>query len=68
MPMLAQVVSTAARPSEQIWPARAGDVSCCLHEAAALITTTPELGCALRHPQGDIQGPRCCTRACPKTG
>lgn len=36
--MLAQVVSTAARRAEQIEPDRDGDVSCYLHQAAALIT------------------------------
>ncbi|MEV0227777.1 hypothetical protein [Streptomyces sp. NPDC050704] len=36
--MLAQVVSTAARRAEQVEPDCAGDVSCYLHEAAALIT------------------------------
>jgi hypothetical protein len=37
-PMLAQLVSTAARRAEQIEPDRDGDASCPLHEAAALIT------------------------------
>ncbi|ALU98497.1 hypothetical protein WQO_34215 (plasmid) [Streptomyces globisporus C-1027] len=37
-PMLAQVVSTAARRAEQIEPDRDGDASCPLHEATALIT------------------------------
>uniref|UniRef100_UPI002F916457 hypothetical protein n=1 Tax=Streptomyces sp. NBC_01562 TaxID=2975879 RepID=UPI002F916457 len=37
-PMLAQLVSTAARKAEQIEPDRDGDASCYLHEAAALIT------------------------------
>ncbi|WP_371572578.1 hypothetical protein [Streptomyces sp. NBC_01314] len=39
--MLAQLVSTDARRAEQIEPDRDGDASCYLHEAAALITTTP---------------------------
>ncbi|MEU5539119.1 hypothetical protein [Streptomyces sp. NPDC020362] len=37
-PMLAQLVSTAARLTEQIEPDRDGDASCYLHEAADLIT------------------------------
>lgn len=41
LPMLAQLVSTDARRAEQIEPDRDGDASCYLHEAAALITTTP---------------------------
>ncbi|MCL7429768.1 hypothetical protein [Streptomyces sp. YS415] len=39
-PMLAQVVSTAARRAEQIEPNGDGDASCPLHEAAALLTDT----------------------------
>lgn len=35
---LAQLVTTAARRAEQLEPDRDGDVSCPLHEVAALIT------------------------------
>ncbi|MEU5709961.1 MULTISPECIES: hypothetical protein [Streptomyces] len=56
-PMLAQVVSTAARRAEQIEPDRDGDASCPLHEAAALITDNAgqRLTWAARSldPQGD---------------
>ncbi|KMS82807.1 hypothetical protein ACZ91_56595 [Streptomyces regensis] len=56
-PMLAQVVSTAARRAEQIEPDRDGDASCPLHEAAALITdnTGQRLNWAAHSldPQGD---------------
>lgn len=56
-PMLAQVVSTAARRAEQIEPDRDGDASCPLHEAAALITDNAgqRLNWAARSldPQGD---------------
>lgn len=56
-PMLAQVVSTAARRAEQIEPDRDGDASCPLHEAAALITDNvgQRLNWAARSldPQGD---------------
>ncbi|MGV9342878.1 hypothetical protein [Streptomyces sp. NPDC003688] len=56
-PMLAQVVSTAARRAEQIEPDRDGDASCPLHEAAALLTDNAgqRLNCAARSldPQGD---------------
>lgn len=57
LPMLAQVVSTAARRGEQIEPDRDGDASCPLHEAAALITDNAgqRLNRAARSldPQGD---------------
>jgi hypothetical protein len=57
LPMLAQVVSTAARRAEQIEPDRDGDASCPLHEAAALITDNAgqRLNWAARSldPQGD---------------
>jgi hypothetical protein len=57
-PMLAQVVSTAARRAEQIEPDRDGDASCPLHEAAALITDNAgqRLNWAARSldPQGDV--------------
>ncbi|MEW2289648.1 hypothetical protein [Streptomyces sp. NPDC047841] len=56
-PMLAQVVSTAARRAEQIEPDRDGDASCPLHEAAALLTDNAgqRLNWAARSldPQGD---------------
>ncbi|WP_432040965.1 hypothetical protein [Streptomyces chartreusis] len=58
-PMLAQVVSTAARRAEQIEPDRDGDASCPLHEAAALITDNAgqRLNWAARSldPQGDVE-------------
>ncbi|MFH8939564.1 hypothetical protein [Streptomyces griseosporeus] len=58
-PMLAQVVSTAARRAEQIEPDRDGDASCPLHEAAALITDNAgqRLNWAARSldPQGDAE-------------
>ncbi|KIE24749.1 hypothetical protein LK08_23000 [Streptomyces sp. MUSC 125] len=58
-PMLAQVVSTAARRAEQIEPDRDGDASCYLHEAAALITDNAgqRLNWAARSldPQGDVE-------------
>ncbi|MFJ5212767.1 hypothetical protein [Streptomyces nigra] len=59
LPMLAQVVSTAARRAEHIEPDRDGDASCPLHEAAALIADTigPRLNCAARSlnsSQGDL--------------
>jgi hypothetical protein len=57
-PMLAQVVSTAARRAEQIEPDRDGDASCPLHEAAALLTDNARqrLNWAARSldPQGDV--------------
>jgi hypothetical protein len=57
LPMLAQVVSTAARRAEQIEPDRDGAASCPLHEAAALITDNAGqlLNWAARSldPQGD---------------
>lgn len=58
-PMLAQVVSTAARRAEQIEPDRDGDASCPLHEAAALLTDNAgqRLNWAARSldPQGDVE-------------
>ncbi|WJV51787.1 hypothetical protein [Streptomyces flavofungini] len=58
-PMLAQVVSTAARRAEQIEPDRDGDASCPLHEAAALITDNAgqRLNWAARSldPQGHLE-------------
>lgn len=71
--MLAQVVSTAARRAEQvIEPDREGDTSCYLYEAVALITGNAgqRLNWAARSVtrEGDIQGPRWCTRASPRTG
>jgi hypothetical protein len=58
-PMLAQLVSTAARRAEQIEPDRDGDASCPLHEAAALITEDAgqRLIWAARalNPQGDVE-------------
>ncbi|MCF2131049.1 hypothetical protein L1I79_32190 [Strepomyces sp. STD 3.1] len=57
LPMLAQLVSTAALRAEQIEPDRDGDASCPLHEAAALITDDAgqRLNWAARplDPQGD---------------
>ncbi|GGV51219.1 hypothetical protein [Streptomyces spectabilis] len=57
-PMLAQVVTAAARRAEQIEPDRDGDASCPLHEAAALLTDNAgqRLNWAARclHPQGDL--------------
>ncbi|WP_031227497.1 hypothetical protein [Streptomyces roseochromogenus] len=59
LPMLAQVVSTAARRAEQIEPDRDGDASCYLHEAAALITDNAgqRLNWSARSldPQGDVE-------------
>jgi hypothetical protein len=58
-PMLAQLVSTAARRAEQIEPDRDGDASCPLHEAAALLTDNAgqRLNWAARSldPQGESQ-------------
>ncbi|MGP3990870.1 hypothetical protein [Streptomyces sp. 3N207] len=58
IPALAQLVTVAARRTEQIEPDRDGDASCPLHEAAALITDNAgeRLIWAARalHPQGDI--------------
>lgn len=57
-PMLAQLVSAAARRAEQIEPDRDGDASCPLHEAAALLTDNAgqRLTWAARSldPQGDL--------------
>ncbi|MEU3407496.1 hypothetical protein ABZ766_26610 [Streptomyces sp. NPDC006670] len=54
----AQLVSTAARRAEQLEPDRAGDASCHLHEAAALLTDNAgqRMNWAARalHPQGDL--------------
>ncbi|CAL9676740.1 hypothetical protein SUDANB105_07950 [Streptomyces sp. enrichment culture] len=71
-PMLAQLLSTAARRAEQIEPDRDGDASYSLHEAAALITDNAgqRLNWAARSldPQGDVQWPQRCTRTCRRTG
>ncbi|WP_258311471.1 hypothetical protein [Streptomyces sp. NWU49] len=57
LPMLAQLVGTAARRAEQLEADRDGDASCPLHEAAALLTDDigQHLTWAARalHPQGD---------------
>ncbi|GAA1143546.1 hypothetical protein GCM10009577_79400 [Streptomyces javensis] len=57
IPALAQLLTIAARRAEQIEPDRDGDVSCPLHEAAALLTDNAGqlLIWAARalHPQGD---------------
>ncbi|MGY1583861.1 hypothetical protein [Streptomyces sp. MN13] len=59
LPMLAQLLSTAARRAEQIEPDRDGDASRSPHEAAALITDNggQRLNWAARslNPQGDVQ-------------
>ncbi|WP_331719850.1 hypothetical protein OG217_37145 (plasmid) [Streptomyces sp. NBC_01023] len=57
IPVLAQLLTVAARRAEQIEPDREGDASCPLHEAAALITDNAgqRLIWAARalHPQGE---------------
>lgn len=56
-PMLAQLVTAAARRAEQIEPDRDGDASCPLYEAAALITDNAGLrliwAARSLDPQGD---------------
>ncbi|MFJ3637613.1 hypothetical protein [Streptomyces sp. NPDC090112] len=56
-PVLAQLVSTAARKAEKLEPYRDGVASCSLHEAAALITENAgqRMTWAARalEPQGD---------------
>ncbi|MGW1106160.1 hypothetical protein [Streptomyces sp. NPDC002540] len=58
IPVLAQMVTVAARRAEQAEPDRDGDASCPLHEAAALLADNAgqRLIWAARavHPQGDI--------------
>ncbi|MER5995864.1 hypothetical protein [Streptomyces viridosporus] len=57
LPMLAQLVGTAARRAGHLEADRDGDASCPLHEAAALLTDDigQHLTWAARalHPQGD---------------
>ncbi|MEU1090079.1 hypothetical protein ABZ401_25210 [Streptomyces sp. NPDC005892] len=57
-PMLAQLVTAAARRAEQTKPDRDGDASCPLREAAALLTGNAgqRMNRAARalHPQGDL--------------
>ncbi|MDX2521631.1 hypothetical protein PV355_41995 [Streptomyces stelliscabiei] len=55
---VAQLLTVAARRAEQVEPDHDGDVSCPLHEAAALITDNAGMrliwAARALHPKGDI--------------
>ncbi|MFF8909599.1 hypothetical protein [Streptomyces olivaceoviridis] len=54
-PMLAQVVSIAARRAEQVEPGRDGDASCYLHEAACNAGQRLNWSARSLDPQGDVE-------------